>query len=68
MSSDRKSAETFDFWWNGDELNSLQRQRRDVREVLDDRNAGGEQRGMDRPGSAARVSDIQQIDPTRRGP
>jgi len=62
MSSDRKSADAADFWWQGEELKSLQRQRREVREVLDDRNAGGEQSGMDRPGSTARVIDIQPID------
>ena len=66
MSSDGEGADPVDFWWNGEELKTLQRQRREVGQVFHDRDAGREQGAVDRTGSAARVIDIQRVDPNQK--
>ena len=68
MSSDRESPDTVDFWWHSEELKILQRQRPEVGEVLDNRNAGREQGAVDRTRSSARVIDIQRVDPNQARP
>lgn len=56
MSTDGEGADTVDFWWNGEELKTLQRQRREAGAV-------------DRPGpSSARVIDLQRVDPNPTRP